>query len=45
MRVGADNITALVLRILDADDFFINSHRVKLVFDDGEQASPAGKDG
>ena len=27
---GSDNITALVLRILDVDDFALNTHRIKL---------------
>ena len=31
---GSDNITALVIRIVDVDDFLINSHRVKVTFDD-----------
>lgn len=29
---GSDNITALVIRILDVEDFSINTHRVKLEF-------------
>ena len=33
---GNDNITALVLRILDVDDFKINTHRLRLTFDESE---------
>lgn len=31
---GSDNITALVIRILDVDDFMLNTHRIKLNLND-----------
>lgn len=31
---GSDNITALVIRILDVDDFQLNTHRVRINLDD-----------
>lgn len=34
---GSDNITALVIRILDVHDFLLNTHRITLALDENDQ--------